>query len=292
MRSYTAAIRDYPHTTALRAGERLPANCRLEFVDVEPIHKAFAPMVRELRFDFCELALVTYLQAREVGKELSALPVVLHGNFHHRSISRLIRGPVRHPRDLVGQRVGVRAYTQTVGLWVRAALSEDFRVDSDEITWVTTEEPHVREYVEPDNVERGPGSLIDLLRAGDITALVMGPKAIPAGAPLEPLVPDWERRQRAWYDRHSSVPINHLLTVRSDILRNDPDAVRGVYDAFTAEIDATSTAGPRRISHGFDDGLLGSLRLGIRYAAQQHLIKTEPSVDDVFADFHRYLDVR
>jgi ABC-type nitrate/sulfonate/bicarbonate transport system substrate-binding protein len=296
LRSYTAAVRDYPHTTALKAGERVPATCRLEFEDVEPIHRAFAPMVRELRFDFCELALVTYLQAREAGKEISALPIVLHGNFHHRSLSRLPDGPIRQPKDLAGQRVGVRAYTQTVGLWVRGALAEEYGVDCDEITWVTTEEPHVLEYTEPANVRRGSGSLFEMLRTGEITALVMGPKAFPADAELEPLIEDWRGAQQAWYERHSTVPINHLLTVRTDVLRNDPRAVRDVYDAFAAQIDATHGAdpaqGPRRISHGLNAGLIGSLRLAIRYAAHQHLIKTEPSVEEIFADFQRCVDTR
>ena len=289
MRSYTAAVRDYPHTTALKAGDRAPAGCELEFVEVEPIHKAFAPMVRELKFDFSELALATYLQAREAGKEISALPVVLHGNFHHRSISRLTGGPIQHPKDLTGRRVGVRSYTQTTGMWVRGALAEDYGIDADRITWVTTEGPHVAEYTEPANVERTSSSLVDLLRGGDIAAVLMGPKAIPEGAPFEPLITDWREAERAWYDRHAAVPINHLLTVRTDVLRDDPEAVRGVYDAFAAEIDAHSGAEPHKISHGLNEGLRNSVRLAIGYAAQQHLITGEPTVDEIFADFQRYV---
>jgi 4,5-dihydroxyphthalate decarboxylase len=296
LKSYTAAVRDYPHTTALKAGERVPAGARLEFAEVEPIHRAFAPMVRELKFDFSELALVTYLQARDAGKQLSPLPLVLHGNFHHRSIFRLAGGPVRHPKDLVGKRVGVRAYPQTTALWVRGALAEDYGIDSDQITWVTTEDPHVAEYAEPGNVERTSAKLVDLLRAGDIAAVLIGPKAVPDGAPFEPLVTDWPKAEQAWYGRHATVPINHLLTVRTDVLRADPEAVRAVYDAFAAEIDARSDAagdsGPRRISHGLNDALVRSIRLAVRYAAQQHLITGEPDVDEIFADFHQYLEVR
>jgi 4,5-dihydroxyphthalate decarboxylase len=276
----------------VKTGRRVPANCQVEFVDIEPIHRAFAPMVRELRYDFSELALVTYLQAREAGKELSALPLVLHGNFHHRSISRLATGSVHTAKDLVGRRVGVRSYTQTTGLWVRGVLAEDHGVDSDDITWVTTEGPHVAEYVEPANVERTSGSLVDLLRADDIAALLIGPKAAPEGVPLTPLLADWQTEEKDWYDRHSTVPINHLLTVRTDLLRDDPEAVRGLYDAFAAEIDARAGTGPRKVSHGMDDTLLGSIRLAVRYAAQQHLISAEPTAEDIFADFHQYLDIR
>lgn len=294
--TYTAAVRDYPHTTAVKTGELVPARCRLEFVDVEPIHKAFAPMVRELRFDFCELALATCLQAREAGKQISLLPIVLHGNFHHGSISRLAGGLVLHPKDLAGTRVGVRSYPQTTALWVRGILADDYGVDPDEITWVTTEAPHVAEYVEPANVERTTGSLLGGLHSGDTAAVLIGPRAIPEGAPLEPLIEDWQQAQQAWHDRHATVPINHLLAVRTDVLRTDPDAVRSVYDAFAASMDAATGArsgrGARRVAHGLTEGVRESLRLAIRYAASQHLITTQPEVDDLFSEYYRYLEQR
>lgn len=295
MKTYTAAIRDYPYTTAIKSGERAPQNVQVEFPEIEPIHRAFAPMVRELKFDFSELALATYLQAREAGKELSLLPLSLHGNFHHRSICRLVGGPVDNPKDLAGKRVGVRAYTQTTGMWVRGVLAEDYGVDPDDITWVTTEGPHVAEYLEPANVERTSGSLVDLARSGDIAAVVMGPKAVPADAPLEPLIEDYKTVEQAWYQRHGTVPINHLLTVRTEILREDPDAVRSVLDAFAAEIDAwtaKSEPGPRGYGHGMTDSIREALRLSIDYAAQQHLITDKPTVDDLFADYNRYLGER
>ncbi|HEX4224773.1 MAG TPA: hypothetical protein VHZ97_20565, partial [Pseudonocardiaceae bacterium] len=69
-------------------------------------------------------------------------------------------------------------------------------------------------------------------------------------------------------------------------------AVRGLYDAFAAEIDVHSTAGPRKVSHGLNDTLVNSLELGIGYAAKQHLIAARPTVADVFADAAKYLDLR
>ncbi|MBY8855048.1 ABC transporter substrate-binding protein [Nocardia sp. CA2R105] len=295
MKTYTAAVRDYPYTTPVKSGERAPRDCKVDFLEIEPIHRAFAPMVRELKYDFSELALATYLQAHAEGKELSLLPLTLHGNFHHRSIVRLVGGPVESPKDLAGKRVGVRSYTQTTGMWVRGVLAEDYGVDPDDITWVTTEGPHVAEYVEPANVERTSDSLVDLARSGDITAVVMGPKAVPADAPLEPLIEDYKTVEQAWYQRHQTVPINHLLTVRTEILREDPEAVRSVLDTFAAEIDAwtaKSEPGPRGYGHGLTDSIREALRLSIDYAAQQHLITDKPTVDDLFADYNRYLGDR
>src|SRR5262249_8659706 len=53
----------------------------LSFVDVSPIHRAFAPMAREQTFDVCEMAIVTALQAIAYGKPLLLLPVAMAARF-------------------------------------------------------------------------------------------------------------------------------------------------------------------------------------------------------------------
>src|SRR5207247_8818674 len=60
--------------------------------------------------------------------------------------------PTRRSSDLVG----VRAYTQTTGTWVRGFLADDYGVDVNRIRWVTFEDPHLAEYKDPEIVERAP----------------------------------------------------------------------------------------------------------------------------------------
>ncbi len=119
MNPLKVALRDYPHTLPLKDGTVVPDGYDLDFAKVEPIHRAFAPMVRELRYEVSELAVATLLQAIEAGRPVVALPVVLHGNYHYRSIWTWKGHGGLSPADLRGRRVGVRAYSQTTGLWVR-----------------------------------------------------------------------------------------------------------------------------------------------------------------------------
>src|SRR5690349_4843186 len=79
-------------------------------------------------------------------------------------------------RDLNGKRVGVRAYTQTTGVWVRGFLAEDYGVDLKSVTWVTFEDPHLAEYREPPNVTRAQGGkpLNQMLLDGEIDAAILG----------------------------------------------------------------------------------------------------------------------
>lgn len=296
MNTYTIVAGNHAHVSPLKTGEKTVEGCRLEFVEVKPIYEAFKGMVRELKFDFCEMALATYLQAREAGKPISLLPVVMSGNFHHHSITQLPGGQIKDPKQLAGQRVGVRAYSQTTGLWVRGVLKEDYGVESDQITWVTTEGAHVAEYVEPSNVERTSRKLIDLLRDGDTAAAILGLIAIEdKDAPPVPVIGNWQEAEQAWEQRHGGIPINHMLTVRTELLEKDPAAVKGLYQALTVGIDDLRAAGTqtssrqRAITYGLDEKLLSPLRTGIRYAREQGLIRSDVTVEEIFADFTRYV---
>jgi 4,5-dihydroxyphthalate decarboxylase len=287
------ALRDYAHTRALKDGTVTPEGCELEFVEVEPIHRAFAPMVRELRYDVSELAVATLLQAVEAGRPVVALPVVLHGNHHHRSIWSWAGLDGLGPADLRGRRVGVRAYSQTTGLWVRGLLSDTYGVASRDISWVTTEGPHVASAGEPANVERTDAKLVDLLRAGDLAAVVMGARSADHVDGLVPLIPDWEARQEQHVRRHGWIPVNHLAVVRRDLLETRPDLVRALYRALTHSIDlARSESGTVRetvVRYGVTDTLLATLDTAIRHAREQELIRSAMTAESLFADFTEYV---
>ena len=57
----------------------------------------------------------------------------------------------RKPTDLHGKRVGVRAYTQTTGMWVRGMLAELYGMDVEKVNWVTFEDGHIAEYKDPEH---------------------------------------------------------------------------------------------------------------------------------------------
>ncbi|MFZ3592438.1 hypothetical protein [Streptomyces sp. BH104] len=295
MTRLTVALRRYPHTEPLLDGTVRIPGCTLDLPEVEPIHRAFAPMVREQRYDVSELAVATLLQAVEAGVPIAALPVVLHGNFHHRSISVWGGEEQLRPQDLRGKRVGVRAYSQTTGLWVRGVLSDTYGVRAEDVTWVTTEDAHVDGAPEPPNVERTTVKLVDALRRGDVSAVVMGARSADHVDGLVPLIGDWKDQQARFLDQHGWVPINHLAVVRKDLLASDPGLVRSVYQGLCASIDAARPVEPTGstrelvVQHGVSDTLLATVQTAIRFAREQGLIKSDLDAADLFADFDRHV---
>ncbi|MFF1398538.1 hypothetical protein ACFVZD_32580 [Streptomyces sp. NPDC058287] len=275
-------VGDYPHTRPLKDGTIPVDGVECRFHSAKPLHSAFPRMVRDLAFDVCEMPVATFLQAREAGVPVTLLPVVLIGATHHGSLTRLPDGPELDVRHLAGKRIGVRSYGQTTGLWVRGLLREDYGVAASDITWVTTEEPHVPSYRNPPNVERSAmGSVAELLRAGDVEAAVLGPRAIGTqGIPLVPVIEDAEAAARAWCERHGTVPANHLLVVRDDVLETRREAVTALYRALTEAIAGTAaqrdpqTPAGRAVAAGWSDALASCLRTAARYALDQYVVRT------------------
>lgn len=282
------AMRKYPHTEGLMDGSLSVPGAELTFADVSPIHEAFAPMVRELAFDVSELATATWLQASEAAIDIVGLPVITLGNLPHRALYTLDRPDKPAPEDLRGTRIGIRAYAQTTGLWLRGALKEAYGLEASEVTWVTTEGPHVEDAPEPANVERTDRSLVEELRAGEISAVVLGAPFAAQVDGIVPLIPDWERRQEAYEKSHGWVPANHLVVVKGELARDRPDLVRALYRTLSDSIDRTRSAGQltpqqRAIGHGVSKSLLDMVDTGLSYARDQHIIGADFTAADLFA---------
>ena len=279
-----------PNTSALRGGELRSPLIDFAFADVKIANKAFKALVREQKFDLGELAIVTFLQAKAYGKPYVLMPaVVVARGQHHTIFYNPERGHL-NPGDLNGRRVGVRAYTQTTGAWVRGFLQEDYGVDFRTIRWITFEAPHVAEYADPPWVERAPDGkqLLQMLLDGEIDAAIFGSEN-PEGTVLLPLIPNAEEAGARWAEKHGGVPINHMMVIKESITRDRPDVVREVYRMLKESADAAPSKRAGVVRFGVE-GARKSLETMIQYSERQGLIPRRFSVDELFNDVTRALD--
>ena len=282
---------NHPNTKAQKSGQASSPLVTFDYFEVKVANTQFKAMVRDQKYDFGELAMVTFLQAKHYGKPYVLLPATIVGrNQHHTIFYNADRGPLT-ARDLNGKRIGVRAYTQTTGCWVRGFLSEDYGVDLSTLRIVTFEDPHLAEYRDPPNVERAPEGKVlkQMLIDGEIDAAILGDVA--EEGPIKHLIPDHEAAGKDWARRHGGVPINHLAVMRESIVKARPDVVREVY-----RVMKESRAAATGIPTGADDPLrfgIGAVRQSLeqinKYAAEQKLIPRPCSVDELFADAIRIL---
>jgi 4,5-dihydroxyphthalate decarboxylase len=276
-----ALLGDYPGTAALKNGTVKSDSVGLDFADYSPAHKGFKPMVREAAFDVSELAIVTFLMAKSFGKPMVLLPnVVVARSQHGYALYNAKHGTLK-PADLNGKRVGIRSFTTTTGAWLRGILANDYGVDLDSIDWVTFEDAHVAEF--KDTTQRAPAGkqVVQMLIDGELDA-VLGEKV--DHPDLKPLFADVGTEEKAWFEKHKVMPINHMVVVSQKLSDTNPDAVREVHRLLDASA-AASPAAPRFNAQG----MRRSLQLIIEYCTQQKLIPRAFEVDELFDDVTRAL---
>ena len=261
------AIGLYRHTEALFGDARL----QIEAFPV--ISRAFAPMVRMQRFDVSEMAIATFLMARADGSDLVLLPIAMASRFQNGALLRRASNAYG-PADLAGRRVGVRAYSQTTGLWLRGILQEEHGLRPDQVRWVTFEDAHVASFQDPPWAERAPAGsdMQAMLRAGDLDAAIFG-NDLPSGPDLAPVFLDPEAAGRAFFARHGLMPVNHMIVVRAPIARQ-PGVVRALLDGF------------RTAGNPFPFGrraLDPAIELALRYAGEQGLLTRPLTLEEVWS---------
>lgn len=285
MRELKMVTESYPHTLPLKDGRVTSNKVHLNFTEFKYAHEAFDDQVENLTYDVCEMAVGTFFQALDFNKPMRLLPVVCLGSFHHGSIWYDPAHGVVTPEDLKGARVAVRAYTQTTGMWCRGALQEQFGITPDDVTWVTTEAPHVAGYVSPPNVIRAPeGTEVkELVASGDCKAIILGPRMV-KGTSLKPVIPNVDEAVAVWREKHHAYPINHMITVTDELIEKDPEAVQEVYDMLKKGFEIAKAAGELSpaIRIG-EDEVWHTLEVCMDYCLSQKLITRKFSREEIFA---------
>ena len=308
----TAVTRTQGNNRALKEGAVVPAGFPLSFEEVPVLVDGFRRMVRELAYDVCEMALTTYLTAREHGVGFTALPVFLVRGFHHGAILVRRDGVITEPAQLAGRRVGVnRGYTVTTGVWARAIMATEYGLDLDRVTWVLSGDEHVAAYVPPRNVvPAGPGKKLgQMLLNGEIDAVI--------GATIDSpdvvsLIPDPDASAIAALRDHGLYPINHLVVIKDEVLERHPEAASAIFEAFAESkrryvadlrsgaiatpdaadrlhaqvMEATGCSDP--LPYGIEPNrrVLDSL---ISQARDQHILAAAADLDAMFAPSVRHL---
>lgn len=239
------AVAEHPHTSAIRNGSIAIEGVDPEIITVQPQIGAFRRMVRDVEFDVCELAPTTYIIARAYGAPFVALPIFMVRRFHHSGLLVRPDAGIKHPKDLEGRKVGVRAYSVTTGVWNRQVLIDEFGLDSSKVTWVVDDEEHVTQLKLPPNVIHAPEgrSLAEMMADGELAAGFEGAAGIgrsgsPTGgwttveADYPDLFPNAEAIEADYYRRTGIYPMHGAIVVKDSVLKEHPWIAKSLFDAF------------------------------------------------------------
>jgi 4,5-dihydroxyphthalate decarboxylase len=274
-----AVIGKHDHVRPLWDGTIRSDRVKLELIEVDPLPKAFRQMVRTLDYDLCEMALTTQALAYRYDKPITALPIPVWRRLHHSNLVCAAGSDIRGPTDLAGKKVGVRAYSQTTGVWIRGILQSQYGIDMNGITWVTMEDAHVAEYKDPPNAVRNTSGqgLRELLLSGELAA-IMGERNVDPQN-VRAVIPDADAAAEAWSRSTGIFPVNHIIAVKNDILREHPWLADELMAMFTKA---------KRKAGGSDEHPYGlepnrqAMQMLLDFAAQQQLTPRAYAVDEIF----------
>lgn len=228
----SALSRSQGNNSRVKDGTVIPEGYSLDFVEVPVLVQGFRRMVRELAFDVSEMALTTYLTAREHGVKFTALPIFLVRGFHHDAIVVRRDSGITDPGQLVGKRVGVnRGYTVTTGVWARSIMANQYGLDLDSVTWVLSGDEHVEAYTPPPNVTSAPAgnTLEQMVLDGELEAAI----GVKSDSPdIVPLIPNANDVALTALRATGLYPINHLVVIKDNVMEAHPDAAVAVFEAF------------------------------------------------------------
>lgn len=231
----------------IKTGELSPTGFELQFEEWPVLVKAFRAMVREQAFDVAEMALTTYICARQHGVPIIGIPVFLLRGFHHDKISVLADGPIQSPGDLNGTAIGVnRGYTVTTGVWARTLLDR-LGVNLESVSWQRSGDEHVEAYQPPANVSNIPDgeTLEAMLLDGRLSAVAgMAPDEFASGQ-MRSFISNPEAAAIEAVETEGFYPINHLIVLKESVVAAYPELPNALFDCFVAQkrhyLDALAT---------------------------------------------------
>ena len=279
----SASIRIRPHCETGRVASE-PRG--LDFADIAPIHRAFAPMVREQRFDVSEMAIATFLQAKAYGKPLRAAAGGVGCALPAIALCCAGRtATLRGPGDLAGAGWAYGPTVKRPAVWLRGILADMHGVRPEPCAGSPSRmrmSPSTA--IRPGSSGRHPARTCWACFAqGELDAVIVG-NDVPDDPTLRTVISRPQADAEAFWETHGFVPLNHLVAVRTEIAQRRPDVVLELVRMFRAA-KAAEPGTSKRARYALDaTALTGALQLVLRYAAEQHLLPRALSVAELWAE--------
>jgi 4,5-dihydroxyphthalate decarboxylase len=209
--------------------------------------------VREGRYDGGDPAITDIVRdkANGGGESTLMLPVFLVSGFRHRTL--IMRRDGVAPAELAGHTVCIPRVLTPGGVWLRGMLQDELGVRRDQVEWVTVHSiendadwPYVRRRLDyPEGIE-GVRVAVQMVKSGEFDAIVHpgvheAHSLFGGDYMVEPVLRDnpdlWSplgdpETIVAGFKRSQVYPLVHALTLRTQVVEENPGLVDALMDAF------------------------------------------------------------
>jgi len=264
---------------------------------------AYASAFGNLAYDVSILPLSNFLIAMDKGYPLIGLPVFLDFFSPLMAIRVNKAAGITTATELEGKNVGVRGFAFNPAVWVRGALADMFGFDFRKVAWKVAEPnsmSHVNLGGQSDlNIEKGTFDFVADLESGKLDAVMWDRGGVDVTPNTANLFEDPLREVATYFRQTGIFPLNTMLVAKPQVLENNPglaEAIIAASDRGLALFFENLAAGESYMgmpvewlkNNGmlpYQNGLENNkhaLETIVRYAHEQGLISTRPSIKGLF----------
>ena len=184
-------------------------------------------MFNDQAFDICEQSLASYIMAKSRGLPFSAAPVFPRRLFSQSQIFVNVDAGIEAPSDLIGRKVGVWSFQNTLCVLMKGDLRREYGVAWADIRWYAQNRELIPwEPREGLSIQGIPGDreLGRMLIEGELDAILHPeppPEILKRTDRVRRLFPDSRAVAERYFEKNG-YPIMHLLSFRQDVVERAP----------------------------------------------------------------------
>ena len=307
----TLACGDYEILRPLIDGQVRADGVDLTIVTNMDSNTRHTKFLRHNEFDAAELSGSSFLMTRDQGMPIEAIPVFPHRRFRHGFVFINSTKGIKSPKDLIGRKVGVKAFQATAMLWMRGILEHEYGVPHASVEWFSDLDEDIP-FEKPADLKltRVPaGKQVEsMLVDGEIDAL-LHTDMIQAFAEKNPKVARLFANHRAeemtYFRKTGIFPIMHVVGLRRALVERHPWLPVNLFKAFDEAKalamrrmqnprivplawynefwdEQAELLGPDPWEYGLTTRNRANISALVGYSREQGLIKRKLAVDELF----------
>jgi 4,5-dihydroxyphthalate decarboxylase len=232
------ALGSYDRHSPLLEGCIQHPDLDVEYIELDPQQGRHERFLHHFEFDAAELSLSSYLIAVDQGLPVHAVPIFPRRLFSQSQMYKNVNCAIDSPKNLIGKRVGLSGYQNTLGVRAKGDLTHFYGVPRDTLTWVTPGKEVIGIKFPPHVKIETRGSMAEIEQEfveGRIQAMFVSrlPKPFREGNPnVARLFADSQAEEERYLREEGYFPIMHVLAFKKELGEKHPALPRALYDIF------------------------------------------------------------
>jgi 4,5-dihydroxyphthalate decarboxylase len=234
----TLALGSYDRHAPLLEGSIEHSDVDIQYIELDPQQGRHERFLQNFEFDAAELSFSSYLIAVDQGLPVHAVPIFPRRLFSQSQMYKNVNCGIHEPKDLIGKRIGLSGYQNTLGVRAKGDLTHYYGVERTTVTWVTPGKEVIDVKLPSDLKIETRGSMVEIEREfveGKIHALFVSrlPKPFREGDPaVARLFDDPQAEEERYLSEEGYFPIMHVLAFKKDLAERYPLLPKALYEVF------------------------------------------------------------